>query len=405
MPIDFSLTREQQQIRDTARELAIEFAKNAAQHDEDRSSPVENYALLGQAGFYGLSVPEEYGGMGAGLLGWTVACEELAKGCCATTLAFNMHINSVGFIMESGHISEAAKSKVAEETVKNRKLVCYAVSEPSTSSLLITTCAPKVKARKVQGGYKLTGRKAFISNWEACDYAYLYARHEDDPNPDSGMGFLFPTKSQGVRITDWWHTLGMRATRSQKIDLEEAFVPDELLLHQAEDFIDFFVSGGPAWSFGAYTAVYLGVGLAILEEAKRLLVERIPKGYAQPIGYHPDIRRKVMQMSCAMEAAQHAMYKAAWLHQSAGDSPETLKSLLKAKYMVGESVTKTAQLATVACGLHALFKGEKLERLVRDATTAPIMPPNSDSCMSVAGLLELGLDPHEAIEPLKQAEM
>ncbi len=401
MSIDFSLTEDQIKIKETARELALEFEKNAARHDEDRSSPVENYALLAKAGFYGISVPKEFGGLGAGLLGWTLACEELAKGCCATTLAFNMHINSVGFIMESQHISEKSKKKLADIALNKKQLLCYAVSEQTTSSLLISTCAPKVKAKKVAGGYELTGRKAFISNWESCDFAYLYARREDDPNPKSGMGFLFPTKTDGVKVTDWWNVLGMRATRSQKIDLDGAFVPDEYLLHETPNFIDFFVAGGPAWSFGAYTAVYLGVGLAILEESKRLLSERIPKGYSQSIGYHPDIRRKVMEMSCAMQSAKFAMYHAAWLHHQNADPGQTMQALLKAKYIVGESVAATARLATTACGLHALFKGEKLERLIRDATTAPIMPPNSDSCAGVAGMLELGLDPNEALEPLK----
>ncbi|VAW95236.1 Acyl-CoA dehydrogenase [hydrothermal vent metagenome] len=405
MPIDFNLTKEQIQIRNIACEMAAVFAMNAEEHDKNRSSPIENYSLLKDAGFFGLSVPKQYGGMGAGLLGWVIACEELAKGCCATTLAFNMHINSVGFVMENKLISEKVKKRVAEEVIKKSKLLCYAVSEPSTSSLIISTCAPSVKAKKVSGGYILNGCKAFISNWEASDYAYMYAREEDDPNPDSAVGLLVPTKSQGAKVTDWWHTLGMRATRSQKINLEDVFVPQELLLHRTENFIEFFVSGGPAWSFGAYTAVYLGVGLAILDEAKRLLKARVPKGYSQSIGYHPDIRRKITQMSCMMEAAQHAMYKAAWVHEHEPDNlTKILASLFKAKYVVGESVAKTAQLATSACGLHALFKGEKLERLIRDATTAPIMPPNSDSCASLIGLLELGLDINEALDPLKQTE-
>src|SRR5262249_26084823 len=89
--------------------LAADFATRAAQHDRDATDPIENYAALREAGFYGLNVPAELGGGGVGLLGWSLAAEELAQGCGSTALSFNMHLSVVGPMMESPLVPRATK--------------------------------------------------------------------------------------------------------------------------------------------------------------------------------------------------------------------------------------------------------------------------------------------------------
>ncbi len=397
--ISFEMSDDQKKLQGLARELAVDFAKRAARHDEDRSMPMENYQLLKDAGFYGLAVPKALGGMECGLLGWTIVATELAKGCSSTTLAFNMHVNSTGLATTSDAFNAQSQKLVADMAVNQGKLFSYGVSEPSTSSLVIATAAPSVQARRVQGGFLLFGKKAFLSNWEASDLCYFYAHLENDTNPNSGMGLMVDTKAEGCKVTDWWDTTGMRATRSQYIEYDGVFVPDEHMLHSTENFLEFFLTA--PWPFGSYTAVYLGVGLNILDHIKAYLVGRIPKGFTQSIGYHPDIRRRVTQMTCDMEAAQNAMWRAGFLHDSEGLTPRTIAAVLKAKYVIGESVSRTAENAKICGGIHNLFKGQVLERLLRDAGTAPIMPPNTDACAEAIGLMELGLNPTQACEPMR----
>jgi alkylation response protein AidB-like acyl-CoA dehydrogenase len=101
-----------------ARCLAADFATRAAQHDREASDPVENYAALRDAGFYGLNVPAELGGAGVGLLGWSLAAEELAQGCASTALSFNMHLSVVGPIMDSPLVPPAAKERLAKMVVQ-----------------------------------------------------------------------------------------------------------------------------------------------------------------------------------------------------------------------------------------------------------------------------------------------
>lgn len=401
MSLDFALSPELVKVQRMAREMSAQFARRASEHDRHRTAPVENYELLRDAGFYGLVVPQEYGGMGLGFMAWVVAAEELAKGCAATALSFNMHINATGAIMGDPAIPEAMKKWVADQAIVEGKLFCTSVSEPTSSSHLAPSYVPAVMARKVPGGYQLFGRKAFASMWEASDLAFLYAHLEDDPNPHSAIAFAAPTKGDGVNVEDVWHTVGMRATRSQTVLFDGAFVPDEQVLYAADNFLGSFLMQGAAWSFGGYTAVYLGVGAGIVDFTKQLLSTRVAKGFAQPMGYHPDVRRRMTEMVCAMDRARLMLWKAGWLQDTQGGSPAVFLEFLKAKYAVGEAVSKTAQHATIACGMHALFQTQPLERMLRDAMTAPIMPPNADACLGMIGLLEMGLSPEEALPPLR----
>ena len=160
--MEFHVTPVQRDLQERARRLAADFATRAAQHDRDASDPVENYAALRDAGFYGLNVPAELGGGGVGLVGWSLAAEELAQGCGSTALSFNMHLSVVGPMMESPLVPHAIKERLAKMVVGEGKLIGGNFSEPTTSGL-VGTPVPLTRARKVDGGYRITGRKAFAS--------------------------------------------------------------------------------------------------------------------------------------------------------------------------------------------------------------------------------------------------
>ena len=103
--MEFHITEEQRRLQERCRSLAADFASRAAQHDREASHPLENYAALRDAGLYALNVPTELGGAGVGLLGYSLAAEELAQGCASTALSFNMHLSIVGPLMESPLVS------------------------------------------------------------------------------------------------------------------------------------------------------------------------------------------------------------------------------------------------------------------------------------------------------------
>ncbi|HLO02016.1 MAG TPA: acyl-CoA dehydrogenase family protein [Symbiobacteriaceae bacterium] len=401
--LDTNLTPALRQIQTKAKELAASFAERAAQHDADRSAPMANYALLREAGFYGITVPKEYGGMGAGLLGWAVAAEELAQGCPSTALSFNMHVMNMGITFEDQEVPESAKRRVAELVIGEGKLTCGIGSEPGSSSHLGGSFQMQTVAKRVEGGYRVSGTKRFATMWEASDLAFMWVKPEGAANPMTATALLVPTKGEGITVADLWDPIGMRATRSNTVTLDGVFVPDANVLYTVDHWAQSFLGANGPWSYGAYTNVYLGVGVAILNKMKQLSSERVAKGYAQPMSYHPDVRRRVAEVAAELDAARLVGRNATEMHMAMGPSLATMEAFMKAKYLTGKAVSKAVQYATVACGISALSRSVGLERLMRDAATAPIQPPSEDMALDFIGQIELGLNPAEIVSPVKMA--
>ncbi|MGE7543504.1 acyl-CoA dehydrogenase family protein [Sporosarcina newyorkensis] len=402
--MSIQLNEEQKRVANLGKELAKDFATRAAEHDRDRSAPEENYKKLQEAGLFGVAIPKEYGGLGVGFLGYTAFVIELAQGCASTANSFNMHANATGSILQHPDIPENVKRKVAKLAIEKGKLMCTSVSEPDSSSLLASAYTPSLEARKVEGGYTLHGKKAFCSMVESSDYVYLYAHPEGDENLQASIGFLVPIdkgNAQGVTIHDVWDMHGMRATRSNTVEYNGTFVPDELLLHKTDEFLNDFIIRGANWSFGGFAAVYLGIGVGILNFASGFLKNRVAKGYAQSQAYHPDIRKRIGNIASELHASELAIKYAAWHSDTYGAGIETFYEFIKAKNSIGQAVSNTAKSATIACGASSLMKKVPLERMIRDAATAPIMPPNIDAAADQVGLLTMGLNPADALPPLQ----
>lgn len=402
MAINFELTNEQKDLQNLCKSLAKEFAENADKHDKDRIAPVENYKRLQEEGLLGFTVPKKYGGLGLSFVDYVVATEQLAQGCAATAMSFNMHVAGIAAIMENPEISEEFKREVSDLVIKDKKIICQSVSEPSSSSLIGESYTPSLKAEKVAGGYLLKGTKAFASMFESSDYVYLYAHPEGSTNPQESIGFFLPTDAEGIKVHDVWHTLGMRATRSNVAEYNNVFVPNEYQVHHTDKFLASFIMRNARWAFGTFAAIYYGIGRGVLNWAKETLLAREPKGYAQSIAYHPSIRRRTGEMFADMENAKWMVYNMAWVSDTKGPGVDTFAACLRAKYTVGHTVARTVRNASIACGARSLMKSEPFERMLRDSLTAPIMPPNEDACLDQIGLIDMGLDPSDAMPFLKE---
>jgi len=397
--MEFRITAEQRRLQERCRELAKDFATRAAAHDREASHPIENYEALRREGFLGLNVPTALGGGGVGLLGYSLAIEELAQGCPSTALAFNMHLSIVGPLMESALVPPATKARVARLVVDEGKLIAGNFSEPTTSGLMGTP-VPLTRARRADGGYRITGRKAFASMLEAADYCAVLAYPDGATAPTAAILLLVPRGAAGRRVEEVWDTLGMRATRSDSMILDDCWVPAESALVEADDIVPFRRLGAN-WLWASYTAVYLGIAAAAYDAVREIVHGRTPPGFTQPLAYHPDVRRQVAEMSVDLEAARLLTYHSAWLSDAEGPTPATLSAFYRAKFFVGEAVTRITRTAMTLGGAHALFKSSPLERLFRDGAVAPVQFPPRDFCLGSLGMLELGLDPRDVLPPLK----
>jgi alkylation response protein AidB-like acyl-CoA dehydrogenase len=399
--VDFGLTEEQHRLRLRCRELAADFATRSAEHDRAASHPIENYRRLRQEGFLELNVPRQWGGAGVGLLGHTLAFEALAEGCPATALAFNMHASVVMPVLLSPEIAAEAKERVIDLVVRQRKLIAGNFSEPGTTSL-IGERPLSARARRVDGGYVVTGRKMFASMLQAADHCMVMVYPEGSSSPFAGIIVLLPREAEGRRVEADWDTLGMRATRSDSLILEECFVPDAAVVFRSDDMRR-FRHDHLSWFWGSYTAVYLGVAGAAYDEVRKVVHSRRPRGFSQALAGHPDVRRHVAQMSADLDAARLVTYRSAWLSDVQGPTPETTAALYRAKYMVGEAVGRITRAALTLGGAHGIFRGSRLEQLFRDGALASLQPPPADFCLWNMGLYELGLDPEDVLPPLKPA--
>src|SRR5438552_12981765 len=200
-----------------------------------------------------------------------------------------MHPSVVGPTVESPLGPRAAKERLAKMVVHEGKLIGGNFSEPTTSGL-VGTPVPLTRARRVDGGYRLTGRKAFASMIAVADHVMVLARPDDATASSAAMFLLVPPDAPGRRVELVWDTLGMRATRSDFMTLEECFVPDEALLLRTEDVLP-FRRDGANWFWGSYTAVYLGIGVAADRAITEIPQGRTPPGALQARARHRHVGR------------------------------------------------------------------------------------------------------------------
>lgn len=177
----------------------------------------------------------------------------------------------------------------------------------------------------------------------------------------------------------------------------EVRLPDNAVVYRSEDARS-FRHAYLTWLWGSYTAVYLGLAAAAYDELRQVVHARQPDGYAQPLAYHPDVRRHVAEMSVDLETARLITYRSAWLSDTEGPTAETTAALYRAKYIIGEAVTRITRAALTLGGAHGIFKGSRLEQLFRDGA---LDPPPADYCLYNMGFFELGLDLVDALPPPK----
>jgi alkylation response protein AidB-like acyl-CoA dehydrogenase len=399
--MDFGLSQEQSDLRRRCLDLAADFARRSAEHDRDASHPTENYDRLRKEGFLGLTVSRDLGGQGYNFLDHTIAYEALGQGCPATALAFNMHASVVMPLLESPEVAPETKRMIADMVVRKNTMFGGNFSEPGHTSLLGERPLT-VRARRVDGGYSITGRKMFASMLEAADYVLVLAYPEDATAKFAGTLLMIAPDAPGRSVIADWDTLGMRATRSDSLVLNDCRVPDGAMVYRSDDIRPFRLAYFN-WFWGSYTSVYLGLAVAAYDELRRIVQGRQPFGYAQPLAYHPDVRRHVAELSTDLEAARLITYRSAWLYDTQGPTPETTAALFRAKYVVGEAVSRITRVGLTLGGAHGIFKGSRMEQLFRDGALAEIQPPPTDFCLWTLGLHELGIDPDDILPPIKPA--
>jgi alkylation response protein AidB-like acyl-CoA dehydrogenase len=358
------------------------FAPRAARHDAESSFPYDNYRDLHEAGLLALSIPKTYGGRGVDAITYAHALREMARGCAATALTFNMHSTIVGFIDALG--TEAQKRRWFTDVAERGRLIASITSEPEQSfrdKFVLNTVF-----RRANGAWHVAGVKQFCSLGDAADYYFITGVVEGSAGAADGViSAMIPRSNSGVKIEGIWNATGMRGTISHTIRYD-AQVPDADLVGTPGSLLTIDLSG---FALG-YAAVYLGIGQAAFDYMVEYAKTKTLKPSTEPMAHHPLVQRTVAQVGTALRAALLLVHEAARL-RTTGDRAATMLAVNQAKAYAAEVGLEATTQALRLAGGRGILKELPLERWHRDALAGPVMPPSNDRCLETAGKLLCGL--------------
>jgi len=374
---------------DRARALARErFAPRAERHDREASFPFDDYADLRAAGFLGLCVPERYGGLGADYETYCLVAEQLAQGNGSTSLTFNMHCLTMlmmGVLADDMPLPPAARERHEKlRAAKFREVIEAGAfygqphSEPVEQGQTDTQLSMGGRrfgttARKVDGGYVVSGRKFFVSLAGCAPYfatpAILLA---DGPWIERTLYLQVPRDAPGVSFPGDWDPMGMRGTVSRDMQLQDVFVPDEGEVLPPGTFGAMY-NAFPQLSPLTFGATFLGLMQAAYDGAIAYLSGHMT---GAP-GLHTEAAVKghaVAEMLFALEGTR-ALYYRAISEARVGAPPDAVQRARAAHVSVQRGAVSVTQEAIRVCGGRGLLKRYPLERYARDARAGALMRP------------------------------
>lgn len=201
--------------------LTVEFAERAADHDGDDSFVAENYGHLRESRLPSALIPAELGGGGASYAEYCDVLRILGRGCASTALALSMHSHLVAAAVYKYHHGMGGEPLLRAVAEGERILVSTGATDWVDSN---------GRADKVEGGWRVSGRKVFGSGSPGADMLITSIAWEDDPEGPGVLHFPVPFSAPGVTRLDDWHTLGMRGTGSHTVLFEDVFVPEEAVV-------------------------------------------------------------------------------------------------------------------------------------------------------------------------------
>ena len=359
------------------------LAPRAGLYDAEAIHPVESWHDVWQHGMLAMGIPQRFGGLELDMLTYIRIVERLASGCTNTGMTVHMHSTVTRFV--DALCSEEQKATYFREVVEEGKLFGSWGSEPETrggTAMRLTTIAPQ------NGAYVINGVKHFCTmSGGAHRYMIHCSSGADDPLESQWLALL-PHDSPGIEQIGDWDTLGMRATVSPAMNLNNCTVgPDALLGRPGEA-----PRTGVTQGFGlGFAAVYIGAAKAALDFTREFSKTQTFAPDPEPIAESITVQRTFAEMTLELEGARRV------LHASASEWPgasATERAVLaaRAKYLATVASLDVTSKAIQIAGGRSAHKRMPLERLYRDVRTSTLMPPNLERCLEIVGRFDLGLD-------------
>ena len=384
------LSDEHRMIRDMARDFAQnEIAPIAADHDETGEFPYETIMKMGEQGFMGIEVPEEYGGQGMDTLAYVLALEEISKADAShgTIMSVDCSLFCYG-ILHYG--TEEQKQKYLRAVASGKVVGAYALTEPQSGS-----DAGNIRVSAVLSAdgshYVINGTKSWITSGPVAKYMVLFAQTDPDAEPrHRGVSaFIIDTDEPGFERGKIEPKLGIRASATCEVHLEDYKCPVEARLGQEGEGFKIAMAVLDAGRIGI-AAQALGIAGAAYEASVEYARER--EAFGQKIGQFQMIQQQLADMKCRIEASRLLVYQAALAKDEAKQTGRrfTLESAMAKLFASETAMWVTTQAIQIHGGM-GYSKELPIERYFRDAKVTEIYEGTSEIQRMVIARLETGL--------------
>jgi len=353
--VDFDLSDQQQSVRELfARFCDEQIAPQAARLDAAHAFPHELFAQLAELGFFGMRYPEEVGGTGMNLLSFCLALTEIARGSVSLAgCAAMQSLMGTDFLHRLGNAD--ILERLFKPALKGEKIGAICMTEPNAGSDLDGIAS---LARKVEGGYLLSGQKTWVTSAPVADFFTVFAK--------AGAGrkltiLLVERGFKGLTVGRAIDKMGVWALPTSEVAFDDCFVPDSHRLSREEGDGEAHLREILAEIRIITGAIALGVARAALDEARRYAGERAQFG--KPINRFQAIQMKLAEMATGLEAAQHLVHYAAWL-RDAGRPHH--KEAAMAKLNASETAATVCDQAARVLASYGFAMDYPVQRYLRD---------------------------------------
>jgi isovaleryl-CoA dehydrogenase len=356
--LDFALGEMADMIRETTRRFAADrIAPLAARIDAEDSFPRELWPEMGALGLHGITVAEPYGGLGLGYLEHVVACEEVSRASASVGLSYGAHSNlCVNQIHRWG--SDEQKAKYLPRLVSGEHVGSLAMSEIGAGSDVVSM---KLRADRVDGGYRLNGTKFWITNAAYADTLVVYAKTTPEAGSKGITAFLIEKGFDGFSIGQTIDKMGMRGSPTAELVFDDCFVPDSQIMGPLDGGVKVLMSGLD-YERVVLSGIQLGIMQACLDVVVPYVQER--KQFGQSIGTFQLMQAKIADMYVALNSSRAYVYAVA----RACDAGRTTRfDAAGAILLASENAVKVANEAIQALGGAGYTKDWPVERYLRDA--------------------------------------
>ncbi len=375
--MNFALSREQELVRQMVKEFARDkVAPIAAEIDETERFPMENVKLMAKYGMMGICFPKEFGGAGGDTLSYILAVEELSKACGTTGVILSAHVSlCASLIYQFGNQDQ--KEKYLTPLVKGERIGAFGLTEPGAG----TDAAGQQTTAVLDGDhYVLNGSKIFITNGGVADTFIIFAMTDKSKGTKGISAFIVEKSFPGFSIGKLENKMGIRASSTTELVMENCIVPKENLIGQEGKGFGIAMKTLDGGRIGI-AAQALGIAEGALDECVKYMKER--KQFGKPLSAFQGLQWMIADMDVKIEAARHLVYKAAFLKdQGAPYSLDAARAKLFAAEVAMEVTTKAVQIL----GGYGYIKEYPVERMMRDAKITEIYEGTSQvQKMVIAG--------------------